>query len=75
LASRGFNIDSLVVSQTDRPNLARMTIAIRGSETTVQQVRRQLEDLVPVWGVLDYSQCRLIQREVCLLRVRFLVRL
>ncbi len=39
-----------MVSQTDRPNLSRMTIAIRGGETVVQQVRRQLEDLVPVWG-------------------------
>lgn len=50
LAGRGFNIDSLVVAKTEVADLSRMTIVLRGENATVEQARRQLEDLVS-WGV------------------------
>jgi acetolactate synthase-1/3 small subunit len=46
LAARGFNIDSLIVAKTDATDLSRMTIVLRGDPDTVEQARRQLEDLV-----------------------------
>ncbi len=72
LAARGFNIDSLVVCNTEVDDLSRMTIVLQGQDGVVEQARRQLEDLVPVWAVLDYTQSPLVQRELLLAKVSIL---
>lgn len=72
LAARGFNIDSLVVCNTEVEDLSRMTIVLRGLDGVVEQARRQLEDLVPVWAVLDYTDSPLVQRELLLAKVSIL---
>ncbi|KAF9205170.1 hypothetical protein BGZ49_004389 [Haplosporangium sp. Z 27] len=72
LAGRGFNIDSLVVAKTEVRDLSRMTVVLKGEKSTVEQARRQLEDLVPVWAVLDYTDSKLIQRELLLIKVSIL---
>jgi acetolactate synthase-1/3 small subunit len=72
LAARGFNIDSLVVCSTEVEDLSRMTIVLSGQDGVVEQARRQLEDLVPVWAVLDYTQAPLVQRELLLAKINIL---
>ena len=72
LAARGFNIDSLVVCSTEVADLSRMTIVLQGQDGVVEQARRQLEDLVPVWAVLDYTQAPLVQRELLLAKISIL---
>jgi acetolactate synthase I/III small subunit len=72
LAARGFNIDSLVVCHTEVEDLSRMTIVLSGQDSVVEQARRQLEDLVPVWAVLDYTQAPLVQRELLLAKINIL---
>ncbi|KAI4287337.1 MAG: hypothetical protein L6R35_003399 [Caloplaca aegaea] len=72
LAARGFNIDSLVVCNTEVEDLSRMTIVLSGHDGVVEQARRQLEDLVPVWAVLDYTAAPLVQRELLLAKVSLL---
>jgi acetolactate synthase I/III small subunit len=72
LAARGFNIDSLVVCNTEVEDLSRMTIVLRGLDGVIEQARRQLEDLVPVWAVLDYTSAALVQRELLLAKVSIL---
>ena len=72
LAARGFNIDSLVVCSTEVSDLSRMTIVLAGLDGVVEQARRQLEDLVPVWAVLDYTTAALVQRELLLAKVSIL---
>lgn len=72
LAARGFNIDSLVVCNTEVEDLSRMTIVLTGQDGVVEQARRQLEDLVPVWAVLDYTSAALVQRELLLAKVNIL---
>jgi len=72
LAARGFNIDSLVVCSTEVPDLSRMTIVLQGHDGVVEQARRQLEDLVPVWAVLDYTASPLVQRELLLAKISIL---
>ena len=72
LAARGFNIDSLVVCNTEVEDLSRMTIVLQGQDGVVEQARRQLEDLVPVWAVLDYTQAPLVQRELLLAKISIL---
>jgi len=58
LAGRGFNIDSLVVAKTEVADLSRMTIVLRGESSTIEQARRQLEDLVRIEGL--FFNCILI---------------
>ena len=72
LAARGFNIDSLVVCNTEVEDLSRMTIVLSGQDGVVEQARRQLEDLVPVWAVLDYTNAPLVQRELLLAKINIL---
>ncbi|WBW70822.1 acetolactate synthase regulatory subunit Ilv6 [Schizosaccharomyces osmophilus] len=72
LAARGFNIDSLVVCATEVENLSRMTIAIRGNDEVVEQARRQIEDIVSVWAVLDYTGTDIVERELLLAKVSLL---
>lgn len=72
LAARGFNIDSLVVCNTEVKDLSRMTIVLAGQDGVIEQARRQLEDLVPVYAVLDYSNSEIIKRELLLARVSLL---
>ncbi|CAN8103280.1 unnamed protein product [Discula destructiva] len=72
LAARGFNIDSLVVCSTEVADLSRMTIVLTGQDGVVEQARRQLEDLVPVWAVLDYTEAALVQRELVLAKINIL---
>lgn len=72
LAARGFNIDSLVVCTTEVPELSRMCLVLKGQAAVIEQVRRQLEDLVPVWAVLDHTHTRTIERELLLARVSLL---
>ncbi|KAJ3028147.1 hypothetical protein HDV00_010618 [Rhizophlyctis rosea] len=69
LAGRGFNIDSLVVAKTEVPDLSRMTIVLNGQSVVIEQAKRQLEDLVPVWAVLDYTHAKIVEREMLLVKV------
>lgn len=49
-----------------------MTIVLQGQDGVVEQARRQLDDLVPVWAVLDYTDSALVQRELLLAKVSIL---
>ena len=49
-----------------------MTIVLQGQDGVVEQARRQLEDLVPVWAVLDYTEAALVQRELLLAKISIL---
>lgn len=49
-----------------------MNIVLRGQDGVVEQARRQLEDLVPVWVVLDYSHSKIVERELLLAKVSIL---
>lgn len=49
-----------------------MSIVLRGQDTVIEQARRQLEDLVPVWAVLNFTQTRSVQRELLLVKVSIL---
>ena len=72
LAGRGVNIDSLVVSETETAGLSRMTIVLKGGED-VDQARKQLEDLVQVWAVVEFSpHAPLVERELLLVKLSIL---
>ena len=56
LSARGFNIESLTVSPTNLDTLSRMTVVIRdASEEKANQAIKQLQDVVNVWAVVNYT--------------------
>jgi acetolactate synthase-1/3 small subunit len=70
LASRGFNIDSLAVGETEDANLSRMTFVVHGDDAELEQVRKQLDKIVTVVKVLDISSEDYVERDLMLLKVR-----
>ena len=70
LASRGFNIDSLAVGETEDPNLSRMTFVVHGDDAELEQVRKQLDKIVTVVKVQDISSEDYVERDLMLLKVR-----
>jgi acetolactate synthase I/III small subunit len=70
LASRGYNIDSLAVGETEDPNLSRMTFVVVGDNRVLDQVRKQLEKIVTIVRVDDVSSFDYVERDLMLLKVR-----
>lgn len=70
LASRGYNIDSLAVGETEDPNLSRMTFVVVGDDRVLEQVRKQLEKIVTVVKVIDISAADHVERDLMLLKVK-----
>lgn len=69
LASRGFNIDSLAVGETEDASLSRMTFVVVGDDKVLDQLRKQLEKLVTVVKVLDISSEDYVERDLMLIKV------
>jgi acetolactate synthase-1/3 small subunit len=69
LASRGYNIDSLAVGETEDPHLSRMTFVIVGDDSVLEQVRKQLEKIVTVVRVDDISSQDHVERDLMLIQV------
>ena len=68
-ASRGFNIDSLVVGRTEDPALSRMVIVTSGDEATLEQIRKQLGKLVSAVKVRDLTEQSCVHRDLLLIQV------
>jgi acetolactate synthase-1/3 small subunit len=69
LASRGFNIDSLAVGETEDPQLSRMTFVVTGDDRVLEQVRKQLEKIVTIVKVLDISGEDFVERDLMLIKI------
>ena len=70
LASRGYNIDSLAVGETETPHLSRMTFVVVGDARVLDQIRKQLEKIVTVVRVDDISSQDYVERDLMLLKVK-----
>ena len=70
LASRGFNIDSLAVGETEDANLSRMTFVVTGDDAELEQVRKQLDKIVTVVKVHDISSENFVERDLMLIKVK-----
>ncbi len=70
-SGRGYNIDSLTVSETmHERHLSRITIVTTGSPMVIEQIRNQLDRLVPVHSVTDLTLLgNPISRELALVKV------
>lgn len=68
-AARGFNIASLSVSETEDTAISRMTIVVKGNESILEQVTKQLNKLVDVIKVNDFNDVGYIERELALIKI------
>jgi len=70
-SGRGYNIDSLTVSETEHERgLSRITIVTTGTPMVIEQIKNQLERLVPIHSVADLTVVgEGIERELALVKV------
>jgi acetolactate synthase-1/3 small subunit len=68
-SSRGYNITSLSVAETDDASVSRMTIVVTGDEDILEQIAKQLNKLIDVIKVIDFIDQPIIERELVLVRV------
>ena len=71
-SGRGYNIESLTVSETEHAkHLSRITIVTTGTPMVIQQIKNQLDRLVPVHRVVDMTLLgRSLERELAMVKVR-----
>jgi len=71
-SGRGYNIESLTVSETEHErHLSRITIVTRGTPMVIEQIKNQLDRLVPVHRVVDMTIAGpAIERELAMVKVR-----
>ena len=71
-AARGYNIESLTVAEVDRnAHMSRITIVTSGTLRSLEQIKAQLDRLVPVHAVIDITASPAgVERELALVKVR-----
>ena len=71
-SGRGYNIESLTVSETEhRQHLSLITIVTTGTPMVIEQIKNQLDRLVPIHRVVDVTLAGpAIQRELAMVKVR-----
>jgi acetolactate synthase-1/3 small subunit len=69
-SGRGFNIDSLNVAPTHDATLSRITAVLKGDDSALDQVTKQLRKLVNVVEVVDFKEGQAVQRELLLAKVK-----
>jgi len=70
-SGRGYNIESLTVSETEHENaLSRFTIVTKGTPMVLEQIKNQLDRMVPVHSVIDLTvEADPLERELALIKV------
>ena len=70
-SGRGYNIESLTVAEVDEANeLSRITVVTAGTEMVIEQIKAQLDRLVPIHRVTDLTLAGpSVERELALIRV------
>ena len=67
---RGYNIFSLAVSPTEDERFSRMTIVVDAESAPLEQVKKQLNKLIPVIKITELSPADAVERELMLVTVR-----
>lgn len=68
-ARRGYNIDSLTVSETETVGMSRMTIVVSGEDEILEQIQKQLSKLIEVKEIIELKHGASVCRELILVKV------
>ena len=66
---RGYSIDSLTVGETLNPGQSRMTIVVRGDESILEQIIKQLSKLIEVISIEHCDTSKTVIRDMALIKV------
>ena len=69
-SGRAFNIESLSVAETLDPTVSRLTLVTRGDDQVLEQIEKQLNKLVNVIRVTDFTGTEHVERELVLIKVK-----
>jgi acetolactate synthase-1/3 small subunit len=69
-SGRGYNIESVTAAETNEKGLTRITLVTTGDERVLSQITKQLNKLVNVIKVFDFSETEFVDREMALIKVR-----
>lgn len=67
---RGYNIDSLTVSETNNPGTSNITLTVTGDENILEQIIKQLEKLLEVISVKHLAPNTALSRELLLIKIK-----
>ena len=68
-SGRGFNIESLCVAETLDPTVSRLTLVTRGDDQVLEQIEKQLNKLICVIKLTDFTETQHVERELALIKV------
>lgn len=68
-SGRGFNIESLSVAPTLDATTSRMTIVTRGDDKIIEQITKQLNKLIDVIKVIDFTGEDYVDREILMVKI------
>jgi len=68
-SSRGYNISSLAVGETENPSISRMIISVLGEPKVIEQIKKQLNRLINTIKVVDLSEYDTVERELALIKI------
>lgn len=69
-SGKSYNLDSLTVGTTEDPTISRMTIATVSDDETFEQIKKQLNRLVEVIKVIDFSDIFVRMKEIMYIKVK-----
>ncbi|MCP1101303.1 acetolactate synthase-1/3 small subunit [Aequitasia blattaphilus] len=69
-AGKSYNLDSLTVGTTEDPTISRMTIATVSDDETFEQIKKQLNRMVEVIKVIDFTDIFIRMKEILYVKVK-----
>ena len=68
-SGKSYNLDSLTVGTTEDPTVSRMTIATVSDDETFEQIKKQLNRMVDVIKVIDFTDIFVRMKEILYVKV------
>ena len=68
-SGKSYNLESLTVGRTEDPTISRMTIETNSDEETYEQIKKQLNRMVEVIRVIDFTEVSVVMQELMFIKV------
>ena len=68
-SGKSYNLDSLTVGRTEDPTVSRMTIATVSDDETFEQIKKQLNRMIEVVKVIDFTDIFVRMKEILYVKV------
>jgi acetolactate synthase I/III small subunit len=69
-SGKSYNLESLTVGTTEDPTISRMTIGLNSDDVTFEQIKKQLNRLVEVIKVLDFTNTPTHMKEILFIKIK-----